>query len=508
MVRLLIISCLLAAGCHGSGSHVSSDADHDAPPDGWDAPVDADGPDVPPDTALDTLGDAACHRAPPCPEGPEDGVMGQPCITEMDCRDAGHAPFCITEKVEIWEGEVYVAYLGGACVLWAEESSGCDPDEEDTCPPGARCLEAGDWRACMDACTPADTSGDLFGWACGCRKGYQCDIGMQMCFPGCSNDRECCETWEDEDDDWRRDGDEVTFWDGCASWCDGDDHDEWADDCMASWECINPGRDGALIGDPCDHDSHCPRDGECLGYTDPDTDEVYFPGGYCTRMGCQYPGRGCEEDGGACINMGSFRERRGICMKPCHVGRDPSAPDYECRTTPGEEHVCLPMNVLGWMFGPPEEGEDGYCYPGNFAGGTGGIGTHCTSGTDCDSPLGLGECMEWFGDVPFCTIRCNEDLARDEAICGGTGPGGLATGLCGWGMCWEGCTGYTEPPGLNGCSRDDFACAPLSFLGSTYVVEGALRPPGVCIPACETDAFCEDIFDEGSTCDLLSGICS
>jgi hypothetical protein len=40
-----------------------------------------------------------------------------------------------------------------------------------------------------------------------------------------------------------------------------------------------------------------------------------------------------------------------------------------------------------------------------------------------------------------------------------------------------------------------------------YVVEGALRPTGLCIPACTDDATCEQVFYEGSTCDTATGVC-
>ncbi|MBW2261141.1 MAG: hypothetical protein JRG91_04140 [Deltaproteobacteria bacterium] len=496
---------IIAAACSG-GASMLGDASNDPPADVTADPWDAADADVDVRDGWDD--DAPCFVAPPCPDGPEDGVMGMPCLTDLDCRDV-RGSFCWTERYEVFDGEIYIYNPGGNCAFWNEMTASCDPDDGVECPDGSRCLVIGsdDYSGCIDECRPADRSMELHGWACGCRRGYECDINARLCFSGCSNDRQCCETWYDEDDDFQRDPEEVTLWPGCTSYCDGDDEEEWTDDCMASWACINPGREGALIGDPCEHDSHCPPDGTCLAYTDRETGEDYFPGGYCTKMGCQYAGRGCSDAGGACINMGSWRAPQGMCLKPCHVGREITDPDYECRTTPGEEQVCFPVHRLGWIGGIPEDEMDGYCFPGNTEEGTGGIGDDCTSDSDCASPFGLGECSNWFGDSPFCTIRCSEDLVLEDAICGPAAEGEIAPTLCGWSMCWPGCHAPSAALFENDCDREGFACAPLSYIGTTYVPEGALRPPGVCFPACDDDAFCEEMYETMERCNMVTGLC-
>jgi hypothetical protein len=276
---------------------------------------------------------------------------------------------------------------------------------------------------------------------------------------------------------------------------------------MATWECINPGTEGARIGDPCQHDSHCSTDGTCLYYVDDETGEDYFPGGYCTKMGCQYAGRGCSEAGGACINMGSWRRPQGMCLKPCHVGREITDPDYECRTTPGEEQICFPVHRMGWIGGIPEDGMDGYCFPGSTVDGPGGIGDDCVGDEDCASPFGLGACMKWFGESPFCTIRCSESLVLEDEICGPAAEGEIAETLCGWSMCWPGCHAPGAAMIHNDCEREGFACAPLSYIGTTYVPEGALRPPGVCFPACDSDLFCEEMYETMTRCNTVTGLC-
>lgn len=519
MLTVTTLAFLAAGGCDDHESNISGstpDADTGTDP-GMDTTVDTavdTGADPTIDVVVDTAPDAvACTEAPACPVGPEDGVLGGACTGDGAC-DEVEAARCMRQMTETFDGETYVTYPGGTCQLYTGGTLACDPADHSGCPPGSRCIHVGpnysgvDLYACFDACEPADASGEMFGWSCGCRVGYSCHINYGVCLTGCSNDRQCCETWTDLDGDYERDAGEVTLWPGCEMYCDGDDAVE-TEDCMATYECINPGLEGARFGDPCLHDSQCPADGICLNYTDPATGEESYPGGYCTRMGCQLAGRGCEADGGACMNVGSYEEPRGMCLQPCHTGFGPGDPEFQCRDVEGQEHACFPVNTYAWIGGPPPDGMDGYCMPGNFESGTGGLGDDCEDVGDCASPLGLGTCQTYFGDVPFCTVSCSETLAVAGGICGEADTGGVATGLCGWNMCFAGCDDPGAALGSGACERDEMACAPLSIFGaSTYVAEGALKPPGFCMPACTGDAFCILIFGAGSVCDTGSGVCS
>ncbi len=507
MVRWHFLTCALLAGCYGQDARLGGDA-HDATSDVVaeisDVVADSSGEDV------DTSVDLVCYNAPPCPDGPADGVLGRACVMDEECRDVPGA-MCFTEERMEFEGEWYVTNPGGSCDYWAD-SEFCDPWTDEGCPEGSRCLSFGEFMGytiygCLDACSPGDASGEPFDWACGCRRGYRCDPSLYACVSGCTNDRECCERWVDEDEDYRRDDGEVTLFGECTSFCDGDDPEERTD-CMASWSCVNPGLPGSSFGDPCDHDSQCPAGGECLLYTDPDSGEELFPGGYCTRGGCHLVGRGCEADGGWCLNFGTVDRPAGRCLRPCVTGLDLDDPEYGCRSTSGQQQACQPVPSLGWIGGPPPGGEDGFCFPGNFPGGPGELGERCVEDTECVSPLGLGSCMDWFGPG-FCTVSCNESLAVDMAICGGAGVDGIATGLCGWSTCLVGCSGLGMPLGYGGCPRPDLACVPLSVLDSAvHVAEDTLKPPGFCMPACSSDAFCEEALGEGHLCDPVTGACS
>ena len=298
----------------------------DVPPDSIPDPVDplVDSlPDVPVEPPADTGPDSPpCTVAPPCPEGPEDGTLGRPCEGPGACDDVPGA-VCRGQIEEFYNGEEYLFDQNGSCVLYTAGDHACDPEDHSGCPLGSRCLPTGyttgsEWFMCLDACTPADTSAEPFDWACGCHIGYRCDWNYRVCLSGCSNDRECCETWSDVNHNFIREDGEVLLWPECTSYCDGDDPEEMLD-CRASHACVNPGAPGARFGDPCDHDSHCPVDGQCWGWIDPESGEEYPPGGYCTRMGCQFAGRGCEDGGGACLAMGwSLEEPSGFCVRGCH----------------------------------------------------------------------------------------------------------------------------------------------------------------------------------------------
>jgi hypothetical protein len=511
-IALALVLALAQGGCQKVEQRIGGDVSipdvlHDTAVEAADTP-----PDTPPDDAPDAEPDSpVCTAPPPCPEGPADGVLGKACLGDGACDEVEDA-FCNGEVEELYDGEIYVRNPRGSCMLYTAGAGACDPVDDTGCPPGSRCLETGytamggDWFVCMDACTPADTSGEPYGWACGCREGYACDLNSRVCMSGCSNDRECCETWIDANGNFHRELGEVTLWSGCSNWCDGDDPEERLD-CKASYECVNAGTPGSRFGDPCRHDHECPVDGTCWSWLDPETGLEYPPGGYCTRMGCHLAGRGCGDSGGACLNSGTLEAPAGICIGPCHAGVDPGDPAYACRTTPGQEQACFPVSSWAWIGGPPAGGEDGYCFPGNFPGGPGAVGADCEDEADCASPLGLGECATWW-TVPFCTIRCNETLAVERAICGPAGTGGVAEGICGWNTCWPGCGSPGAPLGSNGCARIDLACAPLSrFESETHVADGATRPTGFCMPRCESSAWCESLFGPGSACDTVSGVC-
>lgn len=450
-----------------------------------------------------------CTGAPSCPDAPDDGLIGAPCTTDSDCELGAT---CFPEQSEMYDGQLYYSWKDGSCILYGTGDMACDPQIPATCPEGSKCIYLGtsfgvDYYGCFDACAPADTSGIPYDWACGCREGYRCSVESGVCLPGCSNDRECCQMWDDTNQNGSRDPGEVTFFADCNGWCDNIPDDE----CKASYSCIYPGNPSARIADPCEHDYQCVPSGMCLSsiYKDPQTGEPYYPGGYCTITSCDLVGRGCASYDGVCADFGGFQEGFKMCVRPCTTGTQPGSPGYDCRESPDDQkQACMPA-WMGMFLEEPPEGKDGYCWFGNFSGGDRGIGTRCTDSSQCTSPFGLGVCADWFGGRDgFCSVFCNEKLVNENQICGGVDENGVAEGVCASIYCLEGCGDLHSPPDENDCSGVDMACNPLYILSTTtYVPEGAARPVGVCLPKCTSDRWCQSNFGPMRYCDALTGSC-
>jgi len=450
----------------------------------------------------------SCTESPGCPTAPADGPVGMPCTSHEDCELGSE---CFYEDVQYFNSETYVNWPGGYCSLYGSGNEGCDPEIPETCPEGSKCIYLGEyfnreWYGCFDSCSVADEDGIPYDWACGCRRGYQCNINSEICLPGCSNDRECCEFWNDLNQDGLREESEVILFEDCTGWCDN----EWNSECKASYSCKYPGNPNAKVGDSCQHDYQCMQSGTCLSslYTDPITGNPYYPGGYCTIFECTLKGRECSPSGGVCANFSGTNYRNYMCVTPCDVGTSPQTPGYKCRATPLEEaQACFPA-WPGMFVEEPPQGEDGFCWFGNFGNGNKEIGESCNDDSECASHLGLGSCFDWFGRIGFCTASCNQKLVNENRICGGIGGDGIAEGVCAWGYCWEGCNNPDSPPGENGCRDNRFACAPLYILGAeTFVPEGSTRPLGVCMPPCASDSWCAEYFGSSRRCDTVTRAC-
>jgi hypothetical protein len=462
----------------------------------------------------DPHGDLPCPAV--CQTAPTGGEIGAACFSSAECV---HAAECLTESVESFNGEMYVSYYGGACVLYGAGPAGCDPAIPATCPDGSGCIFMGsamgmDYHGCWDSCEPVDTSRNPYEYNCGCRPGYACSLTQRICLPGCSHDRECCERWWDFNGDYVRQADEVAVKEGCTNTCDNGGLFTGGDACTChvSYDCRNDGDPSNRWGGPCEGDAWCPPDGTCydgFNYRDDLTGESLFPGGYCIKEACDIIGRGCTDHGGACANLGSYDDPYFTCLGPCHSGRELTDPSYECRTVPGEEQACVPVNPDIWL-SPPPGGEDGYCWPGNFPGGERGIGDPCRFDGECVSPFGLGMCLDFYyvAMTPFCGASCSDALAISTGLCGGDDGTGTATGACWSGLCWEACGVPNGSLGSNGCSSPDNACYSSAMFG-TYVKvgPGLAVPAGICIPKCLDDSWCTTMWGMSMTCDISSGVC-
>jgi hypothetical protein len=449
---------------------------------------------------------------PPCPAEcsvvPGAGEIGASCVSDAGCGTGGS---CLVEAVESFMGESYVDNPGGMCVAYGTGTSVCDPADPLSCPSGATCIYMGtsmgvDFNGCWDACVPADASGDPYSYNCGCREGYACDLVGGFCTGGCSNDRQCCERWWDLDGDWTREASEVAVKAGCSNVCD----DTPPGPCRAAWQCINNGDPSNVWSGPCEGDAWCPPDGRCLdpfNYAD-DSGIPFFPGGLCIKDACDLVGRGCSDHAGGCANLGTSADPFWACVGACHFGRSLSDPAYECRTTAGQEHACNPVDDAFWS-SPPADGSDGFCWPGNFAGGTAPLGAACTDDAACASPLGIGVCMGFEGIAAssFCSASCTRDAAEAHAVCGGDDGTGTASGVCFSGICWEACPSPGGALGANGCTLSSMACYATSILGAVYGDAASAMPAGACVPACTDNAWCRSFWGLPMVCNASTGVC-
>ncbi len=514
------------AGCDGQDNpEPDADADADADADTTDSVPDPDVVDSPDDSVPDpdvVDDDAGCVFPPTCPNAPADhSSMGMACMSVMDCEET-LGEQCITESTESYDGEEYVSWVGGTCIMIAAAGEGCDPDVPSSCPTGSRCIFMYtdsdtfiEYYSCLDACAAADTSWNPYDWACGCRRGYSCSINAEVCLPGCTNDRECCELWDNVDDDQTRDPGEVTIDPDCTNTCDGDDPTEYSTDCRASFACINNGDPEATYQSPCVYDSDCPADARCLNelyYYDLHTLEPYYPGGLCLRDACQLVGRGCGTDLlGECVNLGSPTDPFYACWASCQTGYGPGDPLNPCRDDDmTRAYACSPYPSSYWL-SPSTIGADGLCFPAVINDvTTPNLGETCVDESTCYSPLGLGACWTAMG-VSICTVSCNQSLAEDQSICGAPASAGeVAPGVC-IGLCVAGCSTPLGALGSNGCPTVDQACYPndgsynggdIAFRDST-----ATDPAGFCLPACATNADCADFWSGATNCNTTSGVC-
>jgi cysteine-rich repeat protein len=433
-----------------------------------------------------------------CPNDPTDGPAGAPCADVVDCE----ATFdCWAESISYYNSQAYISWAGGYCLPWGWGTAGCDPDNPASCPTGSACVYLGDnpttgaqAYGCFDSCSVASSTGDPWDANCDCRDFYECALTGEFCIPGCSNDAECCEIWEDRNSDQTRQPAEVTVVEGCVRTCD-----------MCKYSCTEEGSATAEVGDPCEHESECPPMGRCLAeryYED-------FIDGMCIQDRCDLVGRECPA-GAGCSNLGSSADPFYTCVKPCTVGGEPGDTGFPCRdagaTGPSAgDHACNPASEGFWFDATTD---DGFCFPGNFPGGSVAFGGACTTDDQCVSPLGLGNCYSLIERPGFCGAACNEGMAAD-GFCEIDPAATDATGVCFSGLCLEACDTPNGNLTENGCSSPTMACYPTTLFGTyVYVTTGKTAPAGLCFPACPNTAFCADMWTGGGTCNTTTGVCA
>ena len=460
-----------------------------------DAPGEPDLPDIEVDPPLPDLGDPDVEDERPDAPCPPEGPVGAACSEAADCEESMD---CEAEASHVYDGLMYVDWPSGYCVdgSW---TSGCDPGDPSACPDGARCVHLGaasceDRWACLDACAPADSSGVPFDFNACCRPGYRCDRALAVCLPGCSNDRQCCESWSDADGDTERDEGEVTLDGACTRTCDVD-----------TFVCTGAG--GGTYASACTIDADCPDDAVCLPESCSSIYGPAFPGGLCIRERCDLDGVDCSVGGGACVDLAAGGAFTPVCIAACATGTAPGDGGHPCRA----QYACVPACEGSWVGAPPTGGIDGWCFPANPS--TAAADTlyeTCTADDGCYSPLGLGLCLSTAGQRR-CSISCNASLARDHDLCGAPATGGdPAPGACWACSCHRACDAPSSPLSADACAASGaLACYSTDALfGEVSYSASASAPAGLCLPACTGVDDCTALWGMPLSCDATTGICS
>lgn len=395
--------------------------------------------------------------------------VGVGCTSADDCRGAPAAyperagTFCIPESREtVAVGSVTwteTRFAGGYCLDGygaASTLDACDPGDPASCDPCSRCVEVGSdptlgpVHACMRRCDPG--LGDWRSTRGGCRPGYRCDLGSQLCLPGCSADAQCRASVVDTDGDGVRDPGETVLDPTSSARCD-----------VASSRCLDlPSDPAAHFGDPCAADRDCPADGFCI---------QAWAGGYCSRIACGLPGRECGPDGTCLVPFGTAAY--GTCLDACVVG-DETAPEQILGPSGGDPDC----RAAGFRCYSIDGSRTGGCLPGTYTTVTEpNVGAPCESDADCWSPYGNGSCFAAFGQS-FCTVtQCGVAAFS-------TSPG--LSSICPEGTVCEGdpafytfCVPTCDPTAVDPGCREGFVCAVMRD-----------PPARVCFPACRGDADC------------------
>ena len=319
---------------------------------------------------------------------------------------------------------------------------------------------------CRKACEPAASSS-------GCdRKGYTCDFGELACIEGCRSDTECRIQVVDSDNDG--DPDNTVYEKDSRATCD-----------EKTARCTHPAGNKA-DGETCMTDDDCSADAACITAATSVAGHR-FPGGFCTKAGCEVKGRECT-GGTVCeplrgaLDSGSTDP---LCLQRCTVGAEPA--DLQ-KGSSGHGMGCRAGYRCQYNGGTGAQA--GVCVGGEYnAVTTNNIGSGCMSNSDCYSPYGAGRCLRYTlpdnkSSPGICTLSDCHVPGIPKDICGA---GNECVGTSGdQTLCSHNCTKATDCPAGYACTDDD----------------GDMATSKVCYPVCETAADCRS----NERCQLYSGL--
>ncbi len=434
-----------------------------------DAPPTVDRSDTRPDRMTDATPDVDPleNVAQPC--------MGT-CRGSLRCQ--GERRIAIggaADPIDDFDGGITAIYFkGGYCTpaplaQFGRDPEACDPNDEESCgAAGIACLALtpDNGTMCLLECEPAQETNPCPG------EGQNCDVSSHVCQPfGCSSDDECRIFRMDTNGNGRIDpynamenpmGDHLVY-----------DTDSMAVCNPVTYRCDNPGTMGAAAGTLCMKDSQCEENGDCF------TEASGFPGGYCTKLGCDIDGRECADPAG---EGGAVCQTRGIgvpvCLEDCEVGAEDMADQLGAM---GHGDTCREGYTCVWN-GTGGEGEiNGGCGPGVYNDiMEPNVGTECEAAADCYSRFGAARCLtRGFGDQGSCSLF----------DCGAPG---IPADVCGPDAQCIGFTGTATTICLRNCTMpSDCATATGSNPQGCVEFDGRAETPRVCYPACTGDDDCQ-----------------
>lgn len=402
--------------------------------------------------------------------------LGAACTKDTDCA-GGYVcdtELKLSEKVAgAPGGQVdHYAFAGGSCTpirLATYDQTGgrsCDPTEprgSQGCGTDGTCTVVQEVQsnasvpavACRAVCEPSAA-------ASGCdRSGYTCDLVDRVCVDGCHSDAECRVSAVDTNGDG--DADALQYDAASALHCD-----------LTTARCRHAAGAKAS-GEACTDDTECSEDGTCLPEGAALAGQV-FPGGSCTRVGCQYPGFECDK-GTVCESLRPWLDESPttpLCFQSCKVGAEPV--DLRLGKN-GHGQGCRAGYRCHYNGGPGADG--GVCVGGNYNDvKANNIGSTCKTSADCYSPYGMGRCVFYStsSTTPLpgiCTIFDCAAPGMPADMCG-AGNECVSIGSSDGTGCLHHCKSASECPAGFGCTDDD----------------GEPGTPNNCIPACLTNTDC------------------
>ncbi len=440
-----------------------------------DGGSDSSPPDATPDTSRPDTSTGGCDVGEAC--DPTRGcAISVLCIDEF-ANELGGTDDPITGLPSGEMGIPTTSWTGGYCSNANPiDMGGCDPNDEESCGgvDCAVCLNAGtDMRGvtvglCAASCMPSLTDNGA------CRDTYDCGLTTKACVPGCATDEECRVVRQDTNDNGFIDpydamanpmGDHLVYDDSTMATCN-----------LTTYRCEHNGTMGAEAGDTCTFDFECEENGDCIADNDdPATaeNEGGWPGGYCTKFGCDIAGNDCA-------GAGKCQERGlgiALCVQACEVAAtvdaaDPFSDPRDC--APG--YSCFWDGTSGMGMG------NGGCVPGNYNDITDpNIGETCMTEADCYSPFGQGQCRD-FGAGNHCTLFDCGAPGMPGDVCGAAATCAQISGSD-TSLCIKTCTTAADCLPGNGCW--DTSAAGINTAGAT-----------VCFPGCLEDSHC----NTGETC--------